>query len=218
MTDVFREIEEAIREDRAKELWQRYGTWIIAAAVVLVVAVGGYTYWRSHRAAEAREQTVALADDFARASADPAATAQALTTLAEQAGVGRATLARLRAAGLRAEAGDRDGAVAQYRALAADAAVDGLWRDFARLLAVLHQIDSGDPAALRAELEPLTADGNPWRYSARELTGLLALRTGDRARAREVFSGLAEDPSTPAGVRSRAGELSGLLAAPEEHG
>ena len=51
MTDVFREIEEAIREDRAKELWQRYGNWIIAGAVALVIAVGGYTYWRSHRAA-----------------------------------------------------------------------------------------------------------------------------------------------------------------------
>ncbi len=211
MTDAFREIEEAIREDRAKALWRRYGGLVIALAVALVLGVVGYTLWYNYRQAQAHEQTTRLAVELVRADAAPAATAAALLAFAAQAGAGRATLARFHAAGLRAGAGDRAGAVALYRELAADPAVDDLWRDLARLMAVLHEVDSGDPAALTAELQPLIADGNPWRYSARELTGLLALRQDDRARARELFAELAQNPGTPAGMRSRAAEISALL-------
>jgi hypothetical protein len=77
----------------------------------------------------------------------------------------------------------------------------------------MHQIQTGDPGQLRARLQPLTADGSAWRHSARELTALLDLRTGDRAAAGKLFSQLAADPAAPAGVRNRATELAALYAA-----
>ncbi|MEE8534520.1 MAG: hypothetical protein V3S45_00650, partial [Kiloniellales bacterium] len=54
---------------------------------------------------------------------------------------------------------------------------------------------------------PLTADANPWRHSAREISAVLAFRSGDREKAVELFTGLAKDASAPEGIRARAGEM-----------
>src|SRR5690606_7986065 len=49
----FREVDQELRQDRAKALWDRYGTAIIAAAIAVVVAtsaVVGWDYWSQSRA------------------------------------------------------------------------------------------------------------------------------------------------------------------------
>jgi len=44
-TDTFiREVEEDLRREQFLRLWQRYGTYAVAAAVLLVLAIAGYKY------------------------------------------------------------------------------------------------------------------------------------------------------------------------------
>ena len=124
--------------------------------------------------------------------------------------VGRGIHARLHEAALRLETGDTNGAVDIYRLVADDSGVPDAWRDLALLLAVLHSLDTGDPDALAADLRPLTDEDSAWRYNARELGGLLALRLGDVEEARQIFELLAADPFAPAGIRNRALELTGV--------
>ena len=64
-----------------------------------------------------------------------------------------------------------------------------------------------DADAIRAKLQPLAIDGNPWRFSARELTALLAWKSGQIAEAKEQLSALAADPQTPARIRDRAQQV-----------
>ena len=45
MADIFNEVDEAVRRERLEKIWQRYGTWIVAGAVLIVAAVGG---WRGY--------------------------------------------------------------------------------------------------------------------------------------------------------------------------
>ena len=120
---------------------------------------------------------------------------------------GPAGLARFYEAGLRVRSGDRAAAVGLYDALASDPSVAVLYRNLAALLAVQLQVNDGDPKVLEDRLGPLTVDASPWRYTARELSGLLAARTGDIARAKTLFQQLADDNGAPAGLRARAAEL-----------
>jgi hypothetical protein len=57
----------------------------------------------------------------------------------------------------------------------------------------------------------LTAGNSPWRHSALELTALLAQRSGDAAKAREIYTSLADDPTTPRQLRGRAAEMVAVL-------
>jgi hypothetical protein len=211
MSDIFREVDEALREDRVKTLWVRHGRLIIAAAAVLLAGFAAYVGWTNYTASRDRQASDALAAGLAQIASDPAAAGAAFVGVAESGDADHRALARLYDAKVKLDAGDRAGAVALYRDVAADSGAEGIYRDLARLLAILHDTSTGDPAALEAALGPIAADGNPWRFSARELQGVLALRQNDRARARTIFGGLAEDQGAPAGIRGRASEILATL-------
>ncbi len=57
----------------------------------------------------------------------------------------------------------------------------------------------------------MTADSNPMRYSAQELSAMLALWTGDLKKAKEIYTTLSQDAAAPSGLRTRAGELLAVL-------
>ncbi len=211
MTDIFREIDEDLRRDNLTRLWQRHGATVIAAAVVVVLAtaatVGWQRYEQSQRLQRSQDYTAAV-ESIARSDA---AAAAALARLADG-DDGYAALARLQQARLRAAAGDAEGALADYEALAKDDDAPRPLRDLAVILLAQHSLDTADPAVLMARLAPLAAADSPWRHGALELTGLLAWRAGDVGRARNVFAALADDLEAPPGLRARAAELLAALA------
>ena len=64
---------------------------------------------------------------------------------------------------------------------------------------------------LTARVTPLTAEGNPWRASARELQALIAVRQGRGGEARQILEALAADPATPQAMRDRAARVAAGL-------
>jgi hypothetical protein len=183
VADIFDEVEEDFRAERARKLAQRWGGVALGVALLGVAATGGWQAWRWNETRQASAAAEALGRD---------------------APAGYRTLARLRAAALKAETGDLPTALALWNEVAADGAADPLYRDLATLLGVTHALDSGDPAQLAARIAPLTTEGNPWRASAREAQALLALRSGEREEARRILEALVADTSAPQGVRERA--------------
>ena len=209
---LFREVDEDVRRDRFEALWKRYGRHAFAAVTLIVVVAVGVVLWLQFQ----ERQRLAAGGQFAAAAqlaadGEPELALDEFAALADSGGRGYRLLARLRQAALLVELGDIEDAVALYDEIAADGGVDRVYQDLATLLAVMHQVDDGDPAALIARLAPMSADGNPWHFSARELTAVLAMRAGDTARARELFTDLAGDLEAPASLRARASELLAAL-------
>ena len=132
---------------------------------------------------------------------------KALEALAREAGAGYATLARLYEADLLVNQGDLDGALQRYDAVAADGAVDRQFRDLATLMASSRRLDRDDAASVIQRLQPLLADDNPWRFSARELVAVAALRASNATEARSNLTRLSDDAAAPPGIRARAAEL-----------
>ena len=213
MADIFQEVEEDLRRDRYERLAKKYGGVVIAGLIAIVAATAGYVLWKNWHQARQQAATLQLAE--AVDGAGPAGTTTAaipvLETVAKEASAGPAGLARLYEAGVKARTGDDAGAVALYDSLAGDGSLPVVYRDLAALLSVQQQAESGDPKALSDRLAKLTLDTNPWRFSARELDGLLASRAGDKARAKTVFQQLADDKDAPAGLRARAAELAAFF-------
>lgn len=207
MPDIFDEVEEDLRAERARKLAQKWGGIALGVALAAVAATGGWQAWRwneARQAAAAAETYLTLHRAAEREGADLATAANGFAALGREAPGGYRTLARLRAAALKAETGDLPAALALWNEVAADSGADQLYRDLATLLAASHALDSGDPAQLAARLAPLAAEGNPWRASAQEALALLALRRGANEEARRLFEALVTDQSAPPGVRERA--------------
>jgi hypothetical protein len=212
VADIFDEIQEDLRAERVQRLLKRYG-WLIIAFAVLVV--GAVIAWELHTQASDRANAAAASRYIAAINAiesGPGGASHpdqlpALDQLAASAPEGYKTLARLRAAGLKAQGGDLAGAESLWNAVAADPNVGRLLRDFAVLVAAQHELDHGSPEALQARLKPLAEPDNPWSALAREQLAVLDLRLGKTADARKALQALSTDFLAPQGVRARAQAL-----------
>jgi len=49
MGDIFQEVDEEVRRDKAAEFWKKYQNLIYAAAAVIVLATAGYRYYDYHQ-------------------------------------------------------------------------------------------------------------------------------------------------------------------------
>lgn len=217
MVDIFDEVDEDLRAERAQRLLKKYG-WVIVAAGLAVVGIAagwqGWEWWQHRRDLTAASAFLTAMDTAQAAGpgSDPTTrqrAIQAFEQVAASAPDGYRTLARLRLAALMAEGGNVAGAAAIYDQIAADSSADPLLRELANLLWAQCQLGTADPNLLQARLKALAATDNPWHPLADEQLALLDLRQGHVAAAKETLQRLAEDPSLPQDLRGRA---SGLLA------
>ncbi|MBB5692526.1 tetratricopeptide repeat protein [Muricoccus pecuniae] len=214
MPDIFDEVQEDLRAERARQLGMRYGGALAALALVALIGVGGWQGWRWYQTREAEAAANAFLvvhRETEAQGADLKAAAARFDDIASKAPDGYRTLARLRAAALKSETGDLAGALAEWDAVANDRAADPLYRDLASLNWVLHGLDSQDPAILAARIAPLAGDASPWRASAREMQALVAIRQGNTAEARRILQALSTDAAAPQALRDRAARVMAQL-------
>jgi hypothetical protein len=211
VSELFDEVDEEVRREQLKKLWDKYSIYIIALMVLVVAGVGGwrgYQYLEAKKAAEAGvafEKAVELSEQNKHAEAEAA-----FTELAAKAPSGYRALARLRAA---AEVAARDpqAAVKMYDEIAADRSVGAEQQALAKLRAAGLVIDTVGYADIQQRLEASAAAGSTFRHGAREMLALSAWRNGDMTAARKWLDAIAEDGETPPGLRSRAEALQALL-------
>jgi hypothetical protein len=209
VSDIFQEVDEEVRREQLRKLWERYGVFLIAACVLLVVAVGGwrtYEWWEAKKAAQAGTEfqaALALSSDGKNKEAE-----DAFAKLATSGTTTYRMLAKFREA---AEVARRDpqAAVPIYDQLAADGSVGRVLQDLAALRAATILVDTASYSDIVQRLEPLTAPDRAFRHSARGMLTLAAWRAKDTAAMRKWSDMVLADPDTPSGTR---GQIQMLLA------
>jgi hypothetical protein len=207
---IFAEIDEEVRRERLKQLWTQYGNYAVAAAVVIVLAIGGwrgYQWWEARKSAEAGtafEAAVTLIDQHKHTEAEAA-----FAKIAAEAPSGYRILARFREAASIAER-DAKAAVKIYDSLATDSSAGPVLQDLANVRAGMLVTDSEPYNSLLARLEPLTAADRPFRHTARELLAFSAWRSSDSEAVKRWINMIVTDAETPAGTRTRIDMLMAL--------
>jgi hypothetical protein len=211
VSELFDEVDEEVRREQLKKLWDRYSIYIIAAALLIIAAVGGwrgYQYLEAKKAAEAGaafDAALELAEQNKHAEAEAA-----FDKLAATAPSGYRMLARLRAA---AEVATRDPQAGAkiYEDLAADRSIGAEQQELARIRAAGLLLDSESYPNMLQRLEVASKPDATFRHTARELLALSAWRANDTTAARQWLDMIANDGETPAAMRSRAEALQALL-------
>jgi hypothetical protein len=207
-----REVNEELRQDKARALWDRYGMLAIGAAIAILLATGAYVAWeywtttRANQSGDAFSQALNLAEQ-----GESEAALAALQELEEEGYGAYPVLARLRSATVAARAGDAQGAVAAFDAVANDGSVPQPIRDVARLRAGYLLVDHGSYEDVAARVEGMTADENAMRHSAREALGLAAWKDGQGEEAMRLFQLILDDAAAPPALRQRARLMTELI-------
>ena len=214
MADIFKEVDEDLRRDQAGAFLKKYRNPLIAIVAVVLLAVAGIQAWQWWDGKQRAEQAERYAQALSLLQEGDSLAAAAELGAVAQGGGSYAVLAAFNEARLLAENGDLDKAVVIWDHLADDSAAGPALRGAARLISVMHQVDSGDPAALQTQLAPLQTADNGYRPLALDLSGALALRQGDLAAARGYYTQVVDDLQAPPGLRTRAALVLAALKEP----
>jgi hypothetical protein len=205
---LFQEVDEDMARQRFEALWQRYGVWVVTVALILVVATGGWTFWHTKQIEKNETLTASLLALTEDAQADTAKQIATLQNFADaNKGSTQAALAQLRVADLLMHQGQKDKAIALYDSMAADSHVRYEYQQLAAFLALQAVMDTAAPADLDKRLTPLLDSRSPWRLSALEDQAVLALRAGDKDKARKALAEIKQTPQVPVSLATRATDL-----------
>jgi hypothetical protein len=209
---LFREVDEEFRRDQALGLWKQWGNYVVAVALAVILGVSafkGWEYWQTHRA-----ETAGTGYHQALSHLEQNRTDQAQTIFANLASDGHqgyASLARLHLAGILAEQGEVEEAVAAYDAVANDGSAAREFRDLARVRAGYLLAETASAEDLQARLSVIDGPDSPWRNAVREIVASAHYRTGNLMEADRLMNEILADPEAPQSMRQRAQMMVQLL-------
>tara|TARA_B100001123_G_C15290818_1_gene1017365 strand:- start:786 stop:1427 length:642 start_codon:yes stop_codon:yes gene_type:complete len=208
LADIFQEIDEELRQDRASQLWKKYGKYLIVVALTIVLGVAGYRFWKKNEY-EGRERASALYE-MATSRADSGKLDDAIEILSDpimRNNIGYSVLSKIQQANFAKARGDYDAVLTTFKAIAEDEDNPLFIRDFSRFNYLSNQYQKTSRLEVPSQLDDLIDSGGPWSYLAREMKGLIALDAGDRSKASSIFQNLVDDANTPKAMRNRVAEL-----------
>lgn len=186
-----REVNEELRQEKARALWGRYGPFLIGLAVFLVLATGVYQffqYWQSKKADRISQDYVAALDLSDQRHFD-----EAIQKLDETKATGFGVypvLADMRKAAILSEQGKSKEAVALFDTIAADTKTPETLRQVAQIRAAYILVDEGTFEEVSSRVDMFANEVNPMRMSAWEALGLAAWKAGKTDEAKTYFNNI----------------------------
>ena len=192
INSLIQEIDEDLQHKKFMEAWKKYGNLIVLLALGIVLATAGLTGWNNWRVKSEQKATATLIQVVNDKDADAAKKIAELDSFAQKNGTTpQAVLARFETAYETLKSGKTDEAVGLYDSIAKDEKIEPAFRQLADLYAVQAQFDKGEPTVLMARLQTLFAGA--WHLTAKEYAAHLALKMGDKEKAKKLFEELAQD-------------------------
>jgi hypothetical protein len=199
---LFREVDEDVRQEQYKKLWDKFGSYFIGLCFIVVALVAGFKGYQYYGKTQSEAAAIVYFDGLKNAESGKTEDAKRALDAVKHPGFKQ--LASLQSAILLAEQGKTKDAVAAFDAVAADSTVDQSLRDLAKIRSGYLLADTAKPDELLGRLGGFDKDGQVWRHAAREIFGIAAYRTADYAMADRYMNANFADPDTPQDMRDRA--------------
>jgi hypothetical protein len=211
--DTFlREVDEELRRERVNSFFTRYGAYVIGGVVALLLAVGGWMWWRHSEnvaASELSEKLIRAEGQLQQNNAKDAAPTIDELVASDRAGY------RIAGLFLRANAQEATNAIPAaietLKGIANDADAPQPFREAALVRQTLLEFDTLPPEQVIDRMRPLAQPGNAWHGTAGELLGFALIRQQKAQEAGRVFEAIARDRAVPESIRQRAIQIVSTL-------
>ena len=203
MSDIFQEIDEDLRQDKAARLWKAYGKYLIALAIFIILAIASYRFIE-HKNEKNREETSELYELASEAgrTGDERTAIELFSDERFDESLGYAIISKLKKAALAKSNNDLEGLEIVLKEIITNKEIPLYLRDLARLKLFASDSDNNI-----SQLDSLIEEEGPWKFLALELKGGIELEGGNIKQARSIFKELANDANTPNNLRRRASEI-----------
>lgn len=203
MSDIFQEIDEDLRQDKAARLWKAYGKYLVSLAILIILAIAGYRFIE-HINEENREQASELYELASEAgrTGDKKAAIELFSDERFDGAIGYAIISKLKKAALAKSNNDLEGMAIVLKEIVTNEEIPSYLRNLARL-----KLIASDSNNYISQLDALIEGDGPWKFLALELKGGMELEVGNLKEARSIFKELTNEADTPNNMRRRASEI-----------
>ena len=206
-----REINEELKNENIKKLWDKYGLHLIVALVVILTLTVSFETIKNWRIKKFEEASNAYAYALALQSMDRLdESLNVLQKLGEGNGV-YADLAQMQTANILLEQGKNDEALGLLQKIIDDNDSLPQIRDIAVIKLASYKVDTAPADEVRALLQPLMQENSSWKNLAKEIAASLALKEKNEAEAQRLFNEIIADPQASEAARSRAKDILSVL-------
>ncbi len=208
MSDIFREVDEALQEDKAKEFWQEWGSTLIISAIVMVLTTGIFSGVRTWQAAQKEKETSRIIQAL-----DEADTIPALLEIAGDSKKAQQSIAIFAAATLYLQDQKFDEAAQVYEDGIKDGALIASLEDLARIMTVRIRMgeqleESAGPGFLETLAPALKNEKSPWYYHATAEAALVeAEYNNDYQKAVDMLDKILDAEKAPRDLKERAAAM-----------
>ena len=208
MADLFQEIDDELRQDKASRLWKLYGKYVVAVAIIIITSVGGYKFWQQKQLDNGEKASIAYEAALARsASGDFKGAIDQLNEEELKLVRGYAALSQMQKANLAMKIKDFEAALITYKNIAENDDYPQSIKEWASFRHVAVRVEKQIDSNASADLDTLIATDSPWRFLAKEIKAVKEIETGNNSGAKAIFSELADDENAPERLRVRAAEF-----------
>ena len=210
--NLFKEIDEDLRQQKYANLWKKYGKFVIAGAVVLIIGVASIQGWEAYNLnRKITDSNLLMSALKSIDQANPTNAIALLDNLTKDGSLGYSILAKFNQAAILTKSGKYHKAIENYLSISEDMRIEQNLRDLALIRSAYLSLEHTSSDKPLEKLSSIINMENAWRHSAKELSALFSYKSGDNVRAHQLYKELADDTTAPTGMRSRAAEMAAIL-------
>jgi len=198
------EVNEELRRQQLKSIWDRFGVYIIGFAVLIIISVGGNEIINhlNNRLSQRESNAFDNALNLIENGNDSAGLDQLIKLTEGKTGYKGLALFRLSSESL--TNGNYQEAVDYLKKASLDKTLTNNLRVFAKIKAGLILVDNGSFSEVDVLLKEVIESGGPFSFHAKEILALALIKNGRDLEAQEIFQEIANDASAPPVLARRA--------------
>ncbi len=211
--DAFlREIREDIKNENLKQLWDRYGVYIIAAvAFILTITVSFETLkaWK-HKSDQQWSNNFAYAVSLQNQGLYDKSL-NVLDGIIENDHDIYADVAKLQVVNVLFDQEKTNEAIAELETLIKDNSLNKKMHDVALIKLASYKVDTASKTDLGELLNPLIQEDGSWAAIAKEMMAMVAVRDGNLAEANEIYTEILTMPNLDEGTVLRIKDMLSII-------
>ena len=198
------EVNEELRRQQLKSIWDRFGIYIIGFAFLIILSVGGNEIMNYLNNRLSQRESIAFdnALNLIEEGNDNIGLDQLIKLTESKTGYKGLAFFRLSSESL--SNGNPREALDYLKKASLDKTLTKSLRVFAKIKAGLILVDNGNASEVDILLKEVIESGGPFSFHAKEILALALINDGRDLEAQEIFQEIANDASAPKVLARRA--------------
>lgn len=206
----FDEVDEEVRNERFKELMNKYGAYILAFLIFALSITVGYEKIAAWRLRKSEQTNVQYVKALANTNDYNNNIVELENIVATESGLYK-DIAHLQIANILLDNNETDKALEVLNKIVNDNTISDKIKEIAAIKIATYKVDTATYNEINSLLSPIAANNGAWNLVAKELLAMSAIRNNDIEKAKSIYQELLVNSNISVDLKTRINDMLAFL-------